>query len=249
MEVLEFGDKGKRRIILIHGFQSPYQVWEKYIKYYESQFHIMVPILPGHNPKQIEDFTSFEKAADELENYYIPKYGKEVYAIYGMSMGGVLTAALWKRNRLCIDKLIFDGSPIVSINGFMKKMMTSFYLDITKKTQRRDRKTLERAKKSIISKDCFEPFLEVLDNMTDETIKNCIGDISSFHVTSDINTPNTEIYFYHGTAPNEMLAKKSAKYLAKHYPKVNVKCFKGRGHCELALLYPDMMIDELKQIL
>lgn len=249
MEVLEFGDKGKRRIILIHGFQSPYQVWEKYIKHYESQFHIMVPILPGHNPKQIEDFTSFEKAADELENYYIPKYGKEVYAIYGMSMGGVLTAALWKRNRLCIDKLIFDGSPIVSINGFMKKMMTSFYLDITKKTQRRDRKTLEQAKKSIISKDCFEPFLEVLDNMTDETIKNCIGDISSFHVTSDINTPNTEIYFYHGTAPNEMLAKKSAKYLAKHYPKVNVKCFKGRGHCELALLYPDMMIDELKQIL
>lgn len=249
MEVLEFGDKGKRRIILIHGFQSPYQVWEKYIKYYESQFHIMVPILPGHNPKQIEDFTSFEKAADELENYYIPKYGKEVYAIYGMSMGGVLTAALWKRNRLCIDKLIFDGSPIVSINGFMKKMMTSFYLDITKKTQRRNRKTLEQAKKSIISKDCFEPFLEVLDNMTDETIKNCIGDISSFHVTSDINTPNTEIYFYHGTAPNEMLAKKSAKYLAKHYPKVNVKCFKGRGHCELALLYPDMMIDELKQIL
>lgn len=249
MEVLEFGDKGKRRIILIHGFQSPYQVWEKYIKHYESQFHIMVPILPGHNPKQIEDFTSFEKAADELENYYIPKYGKEVYAIYGMSMGGVLTAALWKRNRLCIDKLIFDGSPIVSINGFMKKMMTSFYMDITKKTQRRDRKTLEQAKKSIISKDCFEPFLEVLDNMTDETIKNCIGDISSFHVTSDINTPNTEIYFYHGTAPNEMLAKKSAKYLAKHYPKVNVKCFKGRGHCELALLYPDMMIDELKQIL
>lgn len=249
MEVLEFGDKGKRRIILIHGFQSPYQVWEKYIKHYESQFHIMVPILPGHNPKQIEDFTSFEKAADELENYYIPKYGKEVYAIYGMSMGGVLTAALWKRNKLCIDKLIFDGSPIVSINGFMKKIMTSFYLDITKKTQRRDRKTLEQAKKSIISKDCFEPFLEVLDNMTDETIKNCIGDISSFHVTSDINTPNTEIYFYHGTAPNEMLAKKSAKYLVKHYPKVNIKCFKGRGHCELALLYPDMMIDELKQIL
>lgn len=249
MEVLEFGDKGKRRIILIHGFQSPYQVWEKYIKHYESQFHMIVPILPGHNPKQIEDFISFEKAADELENYYIPKYGKEVYAIYGMSMGGVLTAALWKRNRLCIDKLIFDGSPIVSINGFMKKMMTSFYLDITKKTQRRDRKTLEQAKKSIISKDCFEPFLEVLDNMTDETIKNCIGDISSFHVTSDINTPNTEIYFYHGTALNEMLAKKSAQYLAKHYPKVNVKCFKGRGHCELALLYPDMMIDELKQIL
>ncbi len=249
LEVLEFGDKSKRKIILIHGFQSPYQVWDKYIKYFEKEFHIIVPILPGHNPKQIEDFKSFEKVAGELEEYYIPIYGKKVYAIYGMSMGGVLTATLWKRNKLSIDKLIFDGSPIVSINGFMKSMMTSFYLSITKKTQKRDKKSLEQAKKSIISEECFEPFLAVLDNMSDETIKNCIGDIASFHVTSNINSPNTEIYYYHGTAPNEMLAKKSAKYLAKHYPKVNVKCFKGRGHCELALLYPDMMIEELKQVL
>ena len=188
MEVLEFGDKSKRKIILIHGFQSPYQVWDKYIKHYENEFHILVPILPGHNPKQIEDFISFEKVAGELEDYYITKYGKEVYAIYGMSMGGVLTATLWRRNKLCIHKLIFDGSPIVSINGFMKNMMTCFYLNITHKTQRRDKKTLEQA-------------------------------------------------------------KKSAKYLAKHYSNVKVKCFKGRGHCELALLYPDMMIEELEEVL
>ena len=188
MEVLEFGDKSKRKIILIHGFQSPYQVWDKYIKHYENEFHILVPILPGHNPKQIEDFISFEKVVGELEDYYITKYGKEVYAIYGMSMGGVLTATLWRRNKLCIHKLIFDGSPIVSINGFMKNMMTCFYLNITHKTQRRDKKTLEQA-------------------------------------------------------------KKSAKYLAKHYSNVKVKCFKGRGHCELALLYPDMMIEELEEVL
>lgn len=187
--------------------------------------------------------------ASEVEDYYISKYGKEVYAIYGMSMGGVLTATLWKRKNICIDKLIFDGSPIVSINSFMKNMMTSFYLNITHKTQKRDKKTLEEAKKSIISEECFESFLEVLDNMTDATIKRCINDIASFYVTGDINTPNTEIYFYHGTAPNEILAKKSAEYLKKHYSKVNVKCFKGRGHCELALLYPDMMIEELKKVI
>ncbi len=111
MEILEFGDKSKRKIILIHGFQSPYQVWDKYIKHYENKFHIIVPILPGHNPEQIEN------------------------------------------------------------------------------------------------------------------------------------------NFYHGTAMNEMLAKKSAKYLARHYSNVKVKCFKGRRHCEPALLYPDMMIEELEKVL
>lgn len=249
MEILEFGDKSKRKIILIHGFQSPYQVWNKYIKHYEKDFHIIVPVLPGHNPNQIEDFSTFEIIARELEEYYIPKYGKEVYVIYGMSMGGVLTATLWERGNLNIEKLILDGSPIVSINPFMKNMMISFYTNITHKTQERDKKTLEQAKKSIISEECFEPFLEVLDNMTDVTIKNCISDIASFHVSGDIIAPHTEIYYYHGTAPNEMLAKKSAKYLKKHYSEVNVHCFKGRGHCELSLLHQDKMIQELEKII
>ena len=36
MEILEFGNKEKEKIILLHGFQCPYQVWEDYIKYYEN---------------------------------------------------------------------------------------------------------------------------------------------------------------------------------------------------------------------
>ncbi len=28
MEILEFGDRNKRKIIFIHGFQCPYQIWE-----------------------------------------------------------------------------------------------------------------------------------------------------------------------------------------------------------------------------
>lgn len=76
MEILEFGDKSKRKIILIHGFQSPYQVWDRYIKHYEKDFHIIVPVLPGHNPNHTENFSTFEEVAKELEEYYIPKYVK-----------------------------------------------------------------------------------------------------------------------------------------------------------------------------
>ena len=99
MEILEFGDKSKRKIILIHGFQCPFQVWDKYIEHYKNDFHIIVPILPGHNPKLKEDFISFSDTATELEDYFISRYGKNVYAVYGMSMGGVLTAILWQNSR------------------------------------------------------------------------------------------------------------------------------------------------------
>ena len=99
-------------------------------------------------------------------------------------MGGVLTATLWQNNRLTFDKVIFDGSPLVSYNKLSQR----------------------------------------------------------------INTPNTVVYFFHGTAVNEILAKKSAKYVKKHHPNTTVKCFKGKFHCENALFNPEIMIVELDKI-
>ena len=121
MEILEFGDKNKRKLVLIHGFQSPYQIWNPYIEHYKKDFYIIVPILPGHNPNQKDDFVSFAETAKEFEDYFISHHGKDVYAVYGMSMGGVLTATLWQNERLAIEKVIFDGAPLMTVNGIVKK--------------------------------------------------------------------------------------------------------------------------------
>lgn len=248
MKILEFGDTSKRKIILIHGFQCPWHVWNKYIEYYEKKFHIIVPIMSGHNPEVKDDFISFTADAKEIEDYILSRYGKEIYAVYGMSMGGVLTATLWQNKRLIFDKVIFDGSPLVSYNKLMKGFMKKFYIDITHKSQQRDKKTVEQATKVIISEDNLEYFLEVLDNMSDVTVGNSIDDIANFKLSQSINTPNTVVYFFHGTAFNEMLAKKSAKYVKKYYPTTIVKCFNGKFHCENALFNPEIMITELDKI-
>ena len=166
-----------------------------------------------------------------------------------MSMGGVLTATLWQNNKLSFDKVIFDGSPLVSYNAFLKGFMKKFYIDITHKSQQRDKKTVEQATKVIISEDNLEYFLEVLDNMTDVTVENSIEGIADFKLRPSINTPNTTVYFFHGTAFNEMLAKKSAKYVGKYYPTTVIKCFKGKFHCENALFNPEIMISEFDKIL
>ena len=249
MKILEFGDITKRKLILIHGFQCPWQVWEEYIEHYKNNFHVIVPILSGHNPEEKEDFISFSEEARVLEDYIIPKYGKNMYAIYGMSMGGVLTATLWQNRKLSFEKVIFDGSPLVSLNGFMKGFMKKFYLDITHKSQQRDKKTVEQATKVIIAEDKLDDMLSVLDNMSDTTVANSIDSIAKFKLKSDIISPKTTVYFFHGTAANEMLAKKSAKYVQKHYPTTVIKCFKGKFHCENALFQPDLMITELDGIL
>lgn len=248
MKILEFGDSGKRKIVLIHGFQCPWQVWSEYIEHYKYGFHIIVPIMSGHNPDVKEDFISFESDAKEIEDYILSHYGKDIYAVYGMSMGGVLTATLWQNNRLSFDKVIFDGSPLLSLNGFMKSYMKKFYVDITHKSQKRDKKTVKNATKMIIPEGKLDYLLAVLDNMSDITVENSIESIAKFKLNNNINTPDTFVYYFHGTAPNEMLAKKSAKYVKKYYPTTVVKCFKGKFHCENALFHPEIMIEELDKV-
>ena len=180
MEILEFGNREKDKIILIHGFETPYQIWEKYIEHYKNSFHIIVPILQGHNPKENEDFVSFEQSAKNIEDYYISRYGKDVFAIYGMSMGGVLTAHLWENKNLNIDKVILESSPLISYNKIMIAMMTKQYLMLTHKTQARDKKIVTRAINSIIPEDKLEEFLEMMDNISDTTIINYIREIGRY---------------------------------------------------------------------
>ena len=249
MEILEFGNREKRKLLLIHDFQSPCQVWDKYIEHYKDDFHIIVPIITGHDPDKKEDFISFENDAMEIEDFIISRYGSEVYAVFAMSMGGVLAATIWQNKRLRIENVIFDGSPLTSMNPVLKAYMRSFYLSVTHKTQQHDAKTIKQASGTIISPDNQEDFLKVLDNMTDSTIINAIDGIAGFRLKTDNPTEGTSIYYYHGTAPNEMLAKKTAKYLKKHYPDASVKCFDGKAHCENSLIHPEIMIAELDRIL
>jgi len=249
MEILEFGNKENKKIILIHGFQSPYQVWNEYIEYYKNKYHIIVPILTGHNPNEKEDFISFDNVVKEIEDYYISKYGNDVYAIYGMSMGGVVTAQLWQNKRLNAEKIIMESSPLMSSGKFMSKMLTNTYLMLTHKTQQRDKKVVEQAVGSIISRDKLDVFLEMMDSMSDETIINYLKAVRKYKLPNNINTPNTNVYYYYGTKINEMLAKKTAKYIKKNYPNSNIICFNGKGHCENSLLNPDEMIKELDKIL
>ena len=139
--------------------------------------------MPGHHPQKQEDFSSFSQVSEALEDYYLSRYGKEVYAVFGMSMGGVLAATLWQNGRLHIEKIIFDGSPLVPFKGIVKNVILRFYLNVTRKTRQRDPKTLAQAEK-ICPPKYMHPFLQVIDAMSDTTIRNYIDGISRFRLIS-----------------------------------------------------------------
>lgn len=172
MRILEYGNINNSTIMLVHGFESPYQIWIDYIEHYKENYHILVPILPGHDVREKSEFNSFDDTAKEIENYCISKSINHIYAIYGMSMGGVVASYLWKNKRLTFEKVILESSPLLPFGKYMTQMLIKQYLSITQKARERNRKVVRNAINSMVTEDMLDVFLELLDNISDETIKN-----------------------------------------------------------------------------
>lgn len=247
MEILEYGKDNNEIIILIHGFQTPYQILDKYIEHFSRRFHVLVPILPGHNPHKAEEFESFAECADIMEEYVSERYGNSVYAVYGMSMGGVLGAKLWQRGNLDVRKLILDGTPLLGYSRFTGNMLCSQYIYLTEKVKQRDEKTLNDAVHSIVTEDKLDDFLTMMDGMTENNVVAYIRQIGEY--TFPDGASWGEIYYFHGTATNEMLAKKTAKHLKKKHKNASIICLEGKGHCQMSIFEPDEMIKQLNMIL
>lgn len=249
MEILEYGNPKHDKIILIHGFESPYQIWNDYIAYYKKDYCVIVPILEGHNINENVDFESFEKCVKELENYYISKHGNKVFAVYGMSMGGVFASILWQNQNIKIDKLIMESSPLLGFGNLMTKILIKQYLTITHKAQARDKKTVRQAVNSMVTEDKMDVFMELLDHVSDTTIINYIKEIGKHKFPRNMNIPETKIYYLYGGKINEIIFRKVAKFLEKNYQNANTICFYGKGHCEDALLNPKEHIKVLNKVM
>ncbi len=89
--------------------------------------------------------------------------------------------------------------------------MLHFYLNVTHKSQQRDKKTLEQARKICLK--IFSMTLKVLDAMTDITIRNCIKGVVNFQLSDNLDNQNTNIYYYHGTKSMNSCEKISTFYI------------------------------------
>lgn len=234
MKFHTFGDRDNPKIILLHGVMTPWQMWDIQIESYMTKYYVIVPALNGHQEDSESEFHSVEHEALEIEKYCIENYHNEIYSVMGVSMGGIIAFHLWKRNKLNIHHIVMDGSPLVSYSRILAKFMTKNYLDILHKSKERHPKTMENFSKYFLPKRHLESFLRIADNMSDETIINMINSVSR-DMPMDRTHSGQGMLYLHGTALNEILAKKTAKKLKKTYPQAEIVALKGDAHCHKAL--------------
>jgi hypothetical protein len=247
MRILEFGDKQKAKIILIHGLNIPWQMWVEEITIYSKEYHVIVPVLSGHDIEQNLPFISITEEAEQVKKFVIEKYGKSVYMIIGMSMGAAIALSAVSDGNLQTEYLVFDSGVFVSTNPLLLQINNKMELSYINKTKARNAKTLKQL--NIVYGEKLAPYYIAMvdDAMTTENFLAAAHSIGTFTFPKQLKLPNTKIIAFHGTVLMEIQAKKSAKYLKQYFPQAYIKVFQGNQHGELSVNQPKKFVEEIEK--
>lgn len=234
-----FGDEQAPIILLLHGIQTPWQIWQTQIEYFQKDYLVIAPALNGHEEDAESEFESLEKEVEEIEDYCLINGHKAIFAVCGLSMGGVLAYKLWINARMSIQHLVMDGAPLVAYNKMVQTAMTRQYLSITHKAQQRERKTMENFSKFFLPIEYLDSYLKIADNMSDQTIRNLVRSLGENELASPPDRKGEEILYLYGTGTNELFSKKSAKQLSQIYPEATIVRLDGYGHTQKAIYEPE----------
>ncbi len=246
MRILEFGNHANKKIMLIHGVNITWQMWNSEIEYFAKQYHVLVPALDGHDSEEENQFVSIEKEAETLKEFYLSHYGTEIYMVIGMSMGGAIAFDFLADGKVHAEYLIFDSGVFVSTPPLLLNISNKMQLSCKNGTKQRNQKTLENLNKAYGSK--LAPYyIELADKMSDENLLAALNAIGHFQMPQKLAIENTKIIAFHGTVFMELLAKKSAKYLKRMFPNAVIKVFPGYQHGELSVNRPEEFVNEIEK--
>lgn len=249
MKILYFGNKENKKIILVHGFQAPYTMWKEYIDYFKNDYCIVIPVLPGHELDEKEKFTSFDDALDEFEQEYLEQFGKEVFLIYAVSIGGVFATKLFSRGNLTIRKIVLESSPLLPLGKCLQAFARKKYLKINKIIHQENNIILRTIKRKLNNENLYNDFCNVMTNMSDSTIIAYLNESLNYTFPRTVNTKRAEIYYYYGGHPLEFMFKSGSKYLKKYYPETKAICIRWKKHCADVIVNAIVKIKMLDNIL
>ena len=101
MRVQEFGQQNRNVVLLLHGGGLSWWNYREAAKILSAQYHVVLPVLDGHADSDAP-FTSIEENAARLISYIDARFGGQILAIGGLSLGGqIALEMLSQRKDIC----------------------------------------------------------------------------------------------------------------------------------------------------
>lgn len=242
MEFKEFGEKNKPIIILIHGFCMSWKLWNSQIQSFMKDYHVIVPVLEGHEDNNHTTFTSVENNADKIIDYMGRHGYKEIFAICGLSLGGAVTVNILAQNKLIVKKAIIDAG-ITPMHISKARELLIVYGDLFRTSlARKNKKILEKAfKPKDYSRAIVDEMYVILQNISNSTVKNVFYSVDTYKLPKDLSKINTEIRYWYGSK-EEKERKRDADFITNTFSNAKSEMFEGYAHGQLCLGNPKLYL-------
>ena len=106
----------KPALLLIHGFSASYSVWLRFARFFNDDYHIIIPDLAGHGETGFSPTQNYSiDAQSERLCFLLEALGIESAHIAGNSMGGFIAANMARfHEQHCLSIIVIDPAGVVS---------------------------------------------------------------------------------------------------------------------------------------
>ena len=110
MRIHEFGTEHEKTVLLLHSACLSWRMFCPAVERLQTQYHLIIPALPAHDPDEKTPYTSVEDIAAEVSGWLAQRGIGALWGLYGVSMGGAVALRLLADGKLPVRTCVLDAA-------------------------------------------------------------------------------------------------------------------------------------------
>ena len=110
MRIHEFGTEHEKTVLLLHSACLSWRMFQPAAERLQTQYHLIIPALPAHDPDEKTPYTSVEAIAAELGDWLEQRGISALWGLYGVSMGGAVALRLLADGKVAVRTCVLDAA-------------------------------------------------------------------------------------------------------------------------------------------
>lgn len=245
MNLVEYGQKNTKTIILLHGGGLSWWNYREVAELLQRDYHVILPILDGHSGSD-NDFISIEENALRIITYIDTHFDGKVLLIGGLSLGAqILVEILSQRKDICEFAIVESALvlPMKLTHHLLEPMLNISFGLISKpwfaKLQFRSLKM-----KSALFIDYFADSCDI----TKENMITFLKANADYVIKTSLHDTLAKVYIFVGQKESRKM-RLSAKLLCKQIPHSISEMKPGLYHGEFSINHAEEYAQTLQTII
>ena len=246
MQFHEYGDNGKKTLLVMHGMLCDWQKFREIFMPLEQEFRVIYPAMNGCYDGA-PAFRSFADECAEIERFLMENYDGRLDAAVGVSQGATLMAILASRAVVSIDKAILDGVYVAYQGRLCADLALKAFLRMQKNGGTPSKAFLKALPLMGLDESDLDEFKLMYWGTSRESMKANLVENYTWRVPTDFRIDHTKVFLWRGS--KEPYAKKSHEILKKHIADCEERIFEGYGHGQKMIRDTADYLNEIRKTL